>query len=72
MTVPLPPSLPSLAALLPRLVTLAEAAGVAIETCRRSGVLEVRAKGDGSPVGRADTEASSPPGCTRSRRMCPS
>lgn len=57
MTVPLPPALPSLAALLPRLVTLAEAAGVAIENCRRSGVLEVRAKGDGSPVGRADTEA---------------
>lgn len=57
MTGPLPPSLPPLAALLPRLVTLAEAAGVAIETCRRSGVFDVRAKGDGSPVGRADTEA---------------
>ena len=57
MTVPLPPSLPPFAALLPRLVDLAEAAGAAIETCRRSGVLDVRAKGDGSPVGRADTEA---------------
>ena len=57
MTVPLPPSLPPLAALLPRLVDLAEAAGAAIEACRRSGVLDVRAKGDGSPVGRADTEA---------------
>lgn len=57
MTAPLPPSLPPLEALLPRLVTLAEAAGAAIETCRRSGVLDVRAKGDGSPVGRADTEA---------------
>ena len=57
MTVPLPPSLPPFAALLPRLVDLAEAAGAAIETCRRSGVLDVRAKGDGSPVGRADMEA---------------
>ena len=57
MIAPLPPSLPPLEALLPRLVTLAEAAGAAIEACRRSGVLDVRAKGDGSPVGRADTEA---------------
>jgi 3'(2'), 5'-bisphosphate nucleotidase len=57
MTAPLPPSVPPFAVLLPHLVALAEAAGAAIETCRRSGVLDVRAKGDGSPVGRADTEA---------------
>jgi 3'(2'), 5'-bisphosphate nucleotidase len=43
--------------LLPQLVALARAAGDAIEACRRSGVLEVHAKGDGSPVGRADLEA---------------
>ncbi len=45
---------------------------MAIEACRRSGVLDVRAKGDGSPVGRADTEAHAviAAGLARARARC--
>ncbi len=42
--------------LLPKLVALAETAGRAIEACR-GRVSELRTKADGSPVGRADTDA---------------
>ncbi len=56
MTSPPPPGLPPLDVLLPSLVDLARAAGRAIEECR-GGSLDVQTKADGSPVGRADTDA---------------
>lgn len=50
------PTVPALDALLPQVVTLAEAAGRAIEA--HGGVArDVRIKADGSPVGRADLDA---------------
>ncbi|MCC6988661.1 MAG: 3'(2'),5'-bisphosphate nucleotidase CysQ [Acidobacteria bacterium] len=56
MTTSQPRAVPPFDVLLPALVDLAEAAGRAIEASRQRG-LDVRAKADGSPVGRADTEA---------------
>lgn len=46
-----------LRAWLPAVVTLAEAAGHAIEAVRTGGVAEAQAKDDGSPITRADREA---------------